>query len=288
MKKQLIIAAVVATMVGSASATIDFSGKYEGKLGVKSGNTTYAQKVDLKLTGKHKATTVITTFDIDTSSANVIKVGESYIKTKIAGLSVKAGLRKGLHGNGLTYKKSSAAEKITIGTSFSGFGVSATQKSNSPTVNIDVKGTVGPVKVKVQNITRDGRVLSLSGSMAGFSLNLEDSELTTAYSLGGSMSGISGKYVSIGLKGANTATQNDGIFGDITGATDVDGLVVSTKLGFGKITGKHYKATFAATEKTTNKITLSAGGVSYSYANTDDATAGSSTDSFSAKIKFKF
>ena len=286
MKKQLIIATVVATMVGSASATIDFSGKYEGKLGVKSGITTYTQKVDLKLTGKHKDTTVITTFDIDTGKD--FAVGESYIKTKIAGLSVKAGLRKGLHGNGLTYKKSSAAEKITIGTSFSGFGVSLTQKSNSPTVNLDVKGAVGPVKVKVQNITRDGRVLSLSGSMAGFSLNLEDSELTTAYSLGGSMSGISGKYVSIGLKGANTATQNDGIFGDITGATDVDGLVVSTKLGFGKITGKHYKATFAATEKTTNKITLSAGGVSYSYANTDDATAGSSTDSFSAKIKFKF
>jgi hypothetical protein len=286
MKKQLIIAAVAATMVGSASATIDFSGKYEGKLGVKSGITTYTQKVDLKLTGKHKDTTVITTFDIDTGKD--FAVGESYIKTKIAGLSVKAGLRKGLHGNGLTYKKSSAAEKITIGTSFSGFGVSLTQKSNSPTVNLDVKGAVGPVKVKVQNITRDARVLSLSGSVAGFSLNLEDSELTTAYSLGGSMSGISGKYVSIGLKGANTATQNDGIFGDITGATDVDGLVVSTKLGFGKITGKHYKATFAATEKTTNKITLSAGGVSYSYANTDDATAGSSTDSFSAKIKFKF
>jgi hypothetical protein len=286
MKKQLIIAAVAATMVGSASATIDFSGKYEGKLGVKSGITTYTQKVDLKLTGKHNDTTVITTFDIDTGKDFV--VGESYIKTKIAGLSVKAGLRKGLHGNGLTYKKSSATEKVTIGTSFSGFGVSATQKSNSPTVNIDVKGTVGPVKVKVQNITRDGRVLSLSGSMAGFDLNLEDSDLTTAYSLSGSMGGINGQYVSIGLKGTETATQNDGIFGDITGATDVDGVVISTKLGFGKLTGKHYKATFAATEKTTNKITLSAGGVAYSYANTDDATAGTSTDSFSAKIKLKF
>ena len=286
MKKQLITTLVVSTLATSAVASVDFSGKYEGKLSSKSGITTYAQKVDLKLTGKHKESTLITTFDIDTGKD--FKVGESYIETIVGGLSVKAGLRKGLHGNGLTYKKSSATEKITIGTSVSGFGVSLTQKSKNPAVNLDVKGAFGPVKVKVQNITRDARVLSLFGSLAGFSLSLEDSEKTTAYSLGGSMNGISGKYVSIGLKGTNTADQNDGIFGDITGATDVDGVVVSTKLGLGKLTGKHYRVALATTENTTNKITLSTGGAAYSYANTSDSTAGTSSDSFSAKIKFKF
>jgi hypothetical protein len=299
MNKKILLAAAVATAItSSAFADTTISGKYEGKFKNTDGSTTYSQKLDLKITGSSDGTKAVVTLDIDSGTTSPeIKVGESYITTKIGTVGAKLGFSKGLTGNGLTFKKSAASNKISLNTSFSGVKFKATQKSGSPSIKIDVSGNVSGVKVKVQNILNDSRTLSASADLMGINVMAENSDQTTAFKLGTDIGGVSVSYVSIDAISGLTNIQNDGIFGSIAGPVDAitkqsttttkaNGLIASTKTAYGTVVGKHYKVEHGADSSTTNKVTLKRGNLSYSYANVDSGTT--SDNVFSAKIKFKF
>ena len=280
MKKQILAVAVASTLATTSMASISLSGAYEGTWEkADSGAAEYTDKFDLKVSGKSGDITAVTTLDID-NGTGPISVGETYFKTSLNGLSVKGGKMKGQKGNGLTYEKTTSS-KVTLGTSFSGIGISASQATNDSNASITLSGSFGGVKTKIQEANGDNPTTSLTTSLSGVNVAFEQNDDTTAYSLGPTIGGTSFTYAKID---AINATQNDGIFGDISDAdVTASGLVVSTATGLGKVTGKHFTVDKSGAESTTTKVALSSGPMSYTYSTNDV-----SGDSVSAKIKFSF
>jgi len=297
-KQNLLAACVAATMATSTFADVSISGKYEGKLKNTSGASSYSQKLDLKLLGTSGNSKAVVSFDIDSGSASPeIKIGESYVSSKIGALSTKIGYSKGLTGNGLTFKKSSAANKISLGGKVMGVGVKATQKSGDALVKIDISSKFSGVAFKIQDVTRSTRTISANGDFSGVGFKLENSDSTTAFSLGTKVGGIDLSFVSIDAVSGLKNIQNDGIFGNIAGPVDsltnksttttkASGIVASLGTDFGKLTGKHFTVKHGAASSTTNKLSIKRGNVSYSFANVDNGT--SSDNVIGAKISFGF
>jgi hypothetical protein len=276
MKKQLLIAAVAATMATATMADLSITGDYEVKIKHTSGAAVVTgADMDLKISGKSGGKTVTATFG-DLESGDALTVGQLFATTDVEGFGLKVGTYKTLTGNGMTYKKTNAA-RFGLTTKVAGVGVGVTHTSGNANASLTLSGTVGGMKVKLQNALNDGRTLSVSGDVAGIALAVENNDNTTAFSLTKEISGVNFTYASIEADAA-TATQNDGIFGDITGAESVSGVVASMGTNLGKVTVKAYSVDTTDTKK----ITLSRGNVAYTYADVDGTT------SFDAKVKFSF
>jgi hypothetical protein len=63
MKKQLLIAAVAASMTSVAMADVSISGVYAGTISQSTGAASFAQDLDLKIVGKSGDTTVTATIE---------------------------------------------------------------------------------------------------------------------------------------------------------------------------------------------------------------------------------
>jgi hypothetical protein len=276
MKKQLLIAAVAASMTSVAMADISISGAYEVKVKHTTGAATVTgADMDLTIKGKSGSETVTATIsNLDSGSA--LTVGQLFATTTVEGLALKVGTYKTLTGNGLTYKKTNKA-RFGLTTKVAGVGVGVTHTSGNGNASVTLSGNVGGMKVKLQNAMNDGRTLSVSGDVAGIALAVENNDDTTAFSVSKEISGVDFTYASIEAD-AGVATQDDGIFGNIAGAESVSGVVASMGTNLGKVTVKSYSVDAADTKK----ITLSRGNVAYTYADVDGTT------SVDAKVKFKF
>ena len=269
MKKQLLIAAVAASMTSVAMADLSISGKYEA---VFTDTGSVSDDLDMKFVGKSDAGTVTMTSENMTSAAEApagFNVTTAYLTTSVEGISVKAGTYKGQTGNGLTYKKTNGAGKINVSTSVAGMKI-AHSINNDKT---DISGTFGGVKVKMQDALNSSRTTSIATDIAGVAVAAEKNDNTTAFSLSTEVSGMTVTYASID---STDATQDDGILGDIAGLTNVTGLNIQANTAAGKVT---VKAMQSDTSDVT-KVTLKRGNVSYTY--------NDSTDALSAKVAFKF
>jgi len=277
MKKQLLIAAVAATMATATMADISITGDYEVKIKHTSGAAVVTgADMDITIKGKSGAKTVTATFG-DLESGDAMTVGQLFATTDVEGFGLKVGKYKTLTGNGLTYKKSNK-DRFGLTTKVAGVGVGVTHTSGDANASLTLSGTVGGMKVKLQNALNDGRTLSVSGDVAGIALAVENNDNTTAFSLTKEISGVNFTYASIEAIAGTTNMQNDGIFGDITGAESVSGVVAAMGTNLGKVTVKAY----SVDTKDTKKVTLSRGNVAYTYADVDGTT------SFDAKVKFSF
>ncbi len=268
MKKQLIAAAVAATMSSVSMADISMSGSYEA---VFSDTGSVTDELDLKIVGKSGASTVtIALNDIQDTDFNNAS-NQVYLTTTVEGLTVKAGDWKGLTGNGLTFKKGAASDnKIEVSTSVAGVKVAAASNDT-----VTVAGDFAGVSVKVQDALNSSRTTSIATDIAGIALTAEENDNTTAFSLSGSVAGMKVTYASIDAT-AGTATQDDGILGDITGKTNVTGLNIQADTAMGPVTVKAQRSDSASV----NTIKLVRNGVAYGY--------NDSTEAFSAKVAFNF
>jgi hypothetical protein len=282
MNKTFLTAAVAATMVTTASAGVNFTGKYVGKIKNNGTTTLMTQKIDLSMKATAGKSVVVMNMDIDTdSTGNIpseISISEAYVKTKIGAVSLKIGDMKGLTGNGLSYKKSSSSPKAKVTTTYGGIKTTITAKSGASALTADMSAKLGGVKVKVQNILNDSRTTSLSATYNGVTGTLEHNQDTTGYTLATKVGGVDVKFVSVDAT-AGKITQNDGIFGNISGAADVKGFVIAAPTALGKVTSKFYDVDGVKTTKATLKV----GQMSYTIAKTDGNDV-----SAEAKISFKF
>jgi len=262
MKKQLLIAAVAATMSSVAMADISITGSMDLKI---ADNGTSTQNLDLAITGKADAGTVVAKMDnVQTGS---LSFNEAYVTTSVEGLTVKAGTWEGQTGNGLTFDSSAAKTKLTVSTSVA--GVSIAHHSNDTT---DVSGSFAGVSVKMQDALNSSRTTSIATDIAGVAVTAEKNDDTTAYSLAGSVAGMTVTYVNVDA----TATQADGIIGNIAGKTGVSGINVKADTAAGAVEVKSH--TSDTTDVTT--VSLQRGIVKYSY--------NDSTEAFQAQVKFSF
>ena len=273
MKKQLIAAAVAATMSSVAMADLSISGGYTA---VFSDTGSVSDELDMKFVGKADAGTVTMTLnDVETGALDFDQV---FLTSTVEGISVKAGAYKGQLGNGLTYKKGSAgSNKIKLSTKVAGMSIA--HSNNDKT---DISGSFAGVKVKMQDALNSSRTTSIATDIAGVAVAAEKNDNTTAFSLTTEVSGMTVTYASID---STNATQNDGILGDLTtttaagvttGRTNVTGLNIQAATAAGKVTVKAMQSD----QGDVTKVTLKRGNVAYTY---NDAS-----DTLSAKIKFKF
>ena len=282
MNKNLIAAAVAATMSTASFAAANISGNYEGT--VTDGNpgaSTFAQDLDLTIKGSVDGTSITATIE-DLSGGDTVTTNELYVETSIEGLGFKGGKSKGQNGAGLLQKKSSATNKIKLSTDVAGFGIAVSQASGDANATADVSASIAGVDVVVQNLTNDSRFITASTSVAGLDLNLETQEYSTgktntgmtastAVALSESTSvGVAGVYIDV--EDTAGVTQDDGILGDISDAnsnSEIKAGVVTLGTDLGDVTGKLINKN----DKDTYVAELERGIWTFGYSKTEDTDA---------------
>jgi len=299
MKKQLLIAAVAATMTTAAMADISITGQAIVKAETNSGAAsavTNEYKLAIKGTsGDNTAVVKLKNKIISEAGieANFMNISEAYVTTKLEGISVTAGSKKGGNASALVANKSAAKAKFILSTSVAGAKITLKQVSGVGAAAVDVSTAISGVKVTVKNVMNDTRYFLVDADVAGVAVHVESGENSdgateTAYTLSGDVAGIALTYVAADVMNNNNSA-DDGVFGNTSfneakdGLTDVTGFIASTSTAAGKVTVKRWDATEYANART--KVALSRGNATYYFTTSDkddvDATIG-------AKIKFKF
>ncbi len=288
MKKQLLIAAVAATMTSAAFADLSISGAYEAVVKAQKGAaTSVTQDFDLTIKAAGSAGTAVVTIEGMNAAGDAATAKTMYVTTKIGGMNAKIGDYKGLSGAyGLTNAKGVSTQKVDLGTSVAGFKVNAASTSTNKNVSITLAGKVAGFDVKMQNAMDSARMTSIGGSIAGVTANLERQKTATgtntAYSLAGSTNGLDITYASIKVNDATKVTANDNIFGDVSAVANgnkATALQIKTASAFGPVTVKSAKVSGT----TTNSVSVTNSNVTYKYAKKDATNA-----TISAKVAFKF
>ena len=218
MKKQLLIAAVAATMTSVAMADISITGAAQvnyTNVDLDAGTSTNAitHDVDLKITGSAGATTVV--MDIQNTNAaadavdteayasatenaaisftdNELNVKNVYMTTSIAGVNVKAGTWYG--SDSLLSDGGQTANQVSLDTTISG------------------------VKVQFEDNMATSSI-TFSGEVAGVALSHEIHDASTDTQVSGSFSGVNAAYRSINADAANSDKTSLEVSTEVQGVT---------------------------------------------------------------------
>jgi len=266
MKKQLLIAAVAATMTSVAMADISITGnaKFEyfntEKTGVESSNTANTE-VNLGIKGKSGDTSVVANIEINThgaDSSGAIDVEDLYMTTKIADVTIKAGnYASGTSGIlGEIDNGGRASNKVTVSTTMGGvdlyIGNSAAAGSGATAINNNMFAgasmTIAGVKVQAKKVDEDTDAFGISGSAGGVSYRLEQKSDTAANGdvtfgqISGSTNGIDLSYAWIDADKANMIAEDDSsifaVEANIATATGVTQVSAKTTIAGNTVTVK--------------------------------------------------
>ncbi len=261
MKKQLLIAAVAATMTSVAMADISITGAAQVNytntdydLAATADTNTISHDVDLKISGSAGATTVV--MDIENTNAagdaaattiaatgtdeaadavtvaatvNELNVKNVYMTTSIAGVNVKAGTWYGsdsLLGNG-----SQTANQVSLDTTIS--GVKVQYEDNMSTQSVTLSGSVSGVALSHEIF--DGKTdTSVSGSFAGVNVAYRsvDSDTNTSdktsLEVSTEVQGATLTYANINA--GTDGTSSDAFFGTFAAADMMDATGFGAKM----------------------------------------------------------
>jgi hypothetical protein len=207
MKKQLLIAAVAASMTSVAMADISISGAAKinyTTVDFDDASTmdtdTFKHEMDLKIAGKNGDTSVVINFGsidattADTTSDGTIAIEDAYVSTTVEGVKIKAGQwdngNNALRASGRSDGKFSASytmqgvtvaydaanlsdESVKISGSIA--GVSASYKQLQAGNDVSLATTIAGVKMSYLALNRDAAttdraVFEVSGTVGGVSL----------------------------------------------------------------------------------------------------------------------
>jgi len=255
MKKQLLIAAVAATMGTAAIADVSITGagmvKFvnvdSGVAGTADTNTT-SQEMDLTVTGKTGDTSVVMKFDMD--GGTTIAAGDQYLTTTIAGVSVKAGNFEG--GKSNMTAKSARADKMSLGYVAGPVTITYENNADNSADAIYLAGSIGGVNGTFKK--KDGSdELLLDTTIAGVGIAYRGIQSDTAASdanevvLTGSVSGFDITYAQADADTSRTLN-GDGIYGDInSGALGATGDITT-------VAGTDLRAVKVSTEIAGNTV----------------------------------
>ena len=216
MKKQLLIAAVAATMTSVAMADISIAGSAKANFTVvdfedtQENSNTISREMDLFITGKNGDTTVVMNIANDTLGAEGLVTEDSYVATKLGDVAVKVGawdngnnaLRASartdahlaasttLGGVTITYDGygDAADDSVKLAADISGVAVSYKQLPTGE--DIDVSTTVGGVKVSYLALNRDTAntdrsVVEVSGSFNGVDIKVAQADADSGATIEG-------------------------------------------------------------------------------------------------------
>jgi len=238
MKKQLIAAAVAATMTSVAMADISITGAT--KANVTNGNA--AIEADLKITGKSGDTSVVANIALDSGVDTGAQAGDMvedlYLTTSVEGVKIKAGAYRSGKSE-LDQTSATPSARYNLSTTMG--GITATYEATSSSHDLTLGGTVAGVSIKHKMKQNDDTETWVSGSAAGVDLswNQEETDSTgnqdTAIVASTSVSGIGVKYVKID---SDAGTATDGYVTKATGVKDATAVGISTSMAGNTVTFK--------------------------------------------------
>ncbi|MCS5588389.1 MAG: hypothetical protein NZ824_00305 [Candidatus Thioglobus sp.] len=274
MKKQLLIAAVAASMTSVAMADISISGA--AKVNAKGG--AYTTEADLTITGKSGGTSVVAKVSLDEDL-----VEQLYATSSVAGISLKVGEWKSGKGElGKNQANGSVPMRVAASTSFGGVKLSYADTTGAGGTNTAIAGTIAGVKIshKVHSSKSETKA---SGSMGGVSVSAH----TKDYDAGGSdtsvtlkteVQGVSLTYVDTS---SDAGTKMDGFIGKADGVTSANALGMSTSIAGNKVTFKSIDINGTDNKKLIVTRGLSSGA-------TFEATYDDNADSLDLELAVKF
>ena len=185
MKKQLLIAAVAATMTSVAMADISISGSANIKMAGKALSTDAAavqsssQNMDIDITGSNGATKVFAHLDIDnaasgggtetSASGGTINVDKLYMTTAIGSVNVKAGDWSSCVGMVEGVQACTTTNNsIALSTTVAGLtvGVSGGMSNDSANNSFSVSGKVAGLDFKIKDNENTYTNISVKGDVA--------------------------------------------------------------------------------------------------------------------------
>ena len=325
MKKQLLIAAVAATMTSVAIADISITGSTKvnfttvdfDSATVESTNN-FNHEVDLAITGKTGDTTVViklgnleqsadSASDGDTAGSLGVDIEDSYLSTKVGDVSIKAGSWD--NGNNALRASSRAANKFSASTTMS--GLTATYNASSASGNVadsvKIAGAVAGVNASYED-TETGETIGLSTSVAGVNVSYLAVNSDTANSdrsvieLSGSAGGMN---IKVAQATADTLAtiEGDTWMGDFEGASgaydltanqDVTSFELSTAMAGNTVTFRNTDVDgVAGADMSFNKIILNrplANGTTFeaTYTDLDDSVAANDSSTLDLELAVKF
>jgi hypothetical protein len=247
MKKQLLIAAVAATMGTAAIADISISGAAKVNwtdtdytaAGTADTNT-INHDVDWTIAGKSGDTGVSATFSTTTKGAFVTE--NVFLTTSIAGVNIKTGSFSG--GDSMMGDGTRSDGKISLDTTVSGVKVQfedtdAAGNNSSITVSGSVSGVA--VSHEIFDTKTDS---SISGTFGGVTAKFRsvDSDTNTAdmdsVLVSTEVQGVTLTYADVD---ANATHSSDAFFGTVAAMTDASGFSAATSLAGNGVTFKSYE-----------------------------------------------
>ena len=229
MKKQLLIAAVAATMGTAAMADISITGNAEYKYTHTDNSATNATtnaattEVNVKIKGSHGDTTVY--LDNEFTSSEVDGAGmdteNMYLKTKVGPLSVTAGNWTGSTSanTGEIKDNGRSSNKISVSAPAGPLKVGFwTTPGTGTSDGFTISGSVAGVNIGLKESSNSYTDINVSGEIAGVSYRLDnyDAEAATDDAFYGMVSkefnGVTLTVNHIEAKKGATLTEDDGVF----------------------------------------------------------------------------
>jgi len=277
MKKQLLIAAVAATMTTVSMADISITGgakinytNTDYELATKNDSNAFAHDIDLKVVGQSGTTKVVVVMANETAdghtsgTADGFDLEDRYVSSSVGDVNVKVGSWD--NGNDFVSDSSRADGKFSANTTISGVKV-VYDAANTSDEAVTVSGSMSGVNASYKQETA-GEEIKLSTTVAGVSLAYHADNSDTANSdkssieVSGEVSGIKLAYVQIDADSA-TSIGGDSWAGDFE--------VASTDTGAYQLSNNQDVAAI--------KVSTAVAGNTVSFTRTDiDGVTGENTE----------
>lgn len=315
MKKQLLIAAVAATMTSVAMADISITGSAKANYttvdydGATDSTNNFNYDADLAITGKSGDTTVVLKLgNLETSDGTSgADIEDTYLSTKISDVSVKVGSWD--NGNNALRASSRAANKFSASTTIGGLTITgnASSTSGSMSQSVKVAGSAAGVKASYED-TASGETIALSTSVAGMNVSYLALQSDTAAS-DRNVIEVSGKAGTVGIKvakataDASATIEGDTWMGDFEGASgaydltagqDVTAVELSTAMAGNTVKFRNVNVDdVTGSDMSFNKIIITrplANGTTFeaTYTDLDDSVAANDSTTLDLELAVKF
>jgi hypothetical protein len=310
MKKQLLIAAVAATMTSVAMADISITGSTKinylntDSVTESSDTNTFSSEINLGVVGTSGDTTVTVNLQTKNGGDNAaFDIQDAYVTTSVGDFTIKTGSIRGSH-NLLEDGDATSANKFKVSTTVAGVGISYEHNSGSQE-KIGFSGEVSGVALS-HKMYNDGAGVdttdtSISTTLQGVSIayraintdganNDQESLLVS-----GDAAGVTFTYASMDTEGTGSAVAGDGYLGDIT-AYEADGFGIKTSVAGNTVQVKSISAKLASstavdTDYTKFVVTRAlASGATFEaiYTDTDNVSGTADTKTLDLELAVKF
>ena len=229
MKKQLLIAAVAATMTTVSMADISITGgakinytNTDYELATKNDANAFNHDIDLKIVGQSGATKVVVVMADETAETDsAFDLEDRYVSSSVGDVNVKVGAWD--NGNDFVSASSRADGKFSANATVSGVKVTY-DAANASDEAVTVSGSMSGVNASYKQETA-GEEIKLSTTVQGISLAYHADNSDTANSdtssieVSGEVSGVTVSYAQANADSGATI-EGDTWMGDFEGASD--------------------------------------------------------------------